>query len=156
MLIPKLKGPDGKIDEMKVLKRLDVYEDRLDQAEADLSTGGKTLEKCNRENSSLFNYYESRRAEIAAIVKFIELSIEQLRGEIYVKLTNANPRDMTERAKERLIDSNERVGSLCELLIEAKRVHDQYAGIVESFRGRGFRLKDITTLRVNEIHNDVL
>lgn len=157
MLIDGIKNKDGNINREGLFKILKSCRDELDQgAEPDVNMKGKSLELANRENSSLQHYYECRRIELNSILKWLDVIIDKHRAKVFQYLTEKNPRDLSDRAKEKYIDTNEGYMDLCELRIATLEVHDMYQSVVDAFRSRGFQLRNITELRVNQIQGDII
>jgi len=157
VLIDQIKNPDGSVNKNTILKAAKYFGELLENgAKKDLELRGKSLELANRENSSLQHYYEGFRVQLNCLLKYLEVIIERHRSKVFQHLTEKNSRDLSDKAKDRYIDGNDEYLSLFEAYIAVKEVHDNYASVVEAFRSRGFQLRNITELRINAIHDDVL
>ena len=156
MLNDDVKTKDGKPDLKKVRVFLQYVDEQLDGVEDKLSLKGKTLARAEMENSSHQCYYDSEKAKINSMIRWLELHIDKRRGDLYRYYTENHSRDLSERAKERFIDTDEEIFAMNETLIDLKEAFENYAAVVDAFRSRGFRLRDITELRVNQLQDDSL
>lgn len=157
MLIDLIKDKQGKLDKDKVFKLVKHYAEELEVTGAkDLNLKGKSLEAANMENSSFQHNYECTRVELYSVVKFIENVIEKHKSAVFLYLTEKNPRDLSDRAKDKYIDGNDELMLLNECLIAIKEVHSLYQSMVDAFKSRGFQLRNITELRIAQINQDVL
>ena len=157
MLKDLVKDKQGKLDKKKLLLVADQYIKEIEEnGEKELSLKGKSLEAANMENSSMQHYYECVRVELNSVVKYVEFVIEKHRGAVFLYLTEKNQRDLSDRGKEKYIDSNDELLELNECLIAIKEVHNKYQSIVDAFKNRGFQLRNITELRIAQLNQDVM
>lgn len=135
---------------------LEKFEKDIEKVFDVLTIEHKTLEQANRENASWHYFFASRKAELSTLVKYFEAEVESVRGNLFKTLTKTNQRDMSDRAKDKFIDSEEAYLTAYELYLEVKEVYDKYTSVVEAFVVRGYALNNITKARVAEVHNMVI
>ena len=136
-------------------KILEPYMSELEEKDEHLRIKGKVLEHANREQASWLSYYDERRIELSTYVKFFEMEIARVRSEA-LKGMESYPRELSDRAKEKYIDSNEKYLEVCENFLAVKELHGLYESAVESFKQRGFALRNITNLRVASLEDVVV
>lgn len=132
------------------------YEKAIVNISDELKVTGKTLEAALKEQASLPLYYEQRKAEIKAIVRFLESKVDEERGSLTRRYIENSSVRLTERAMNSYIDHEGSYQNINLLLIEAKQLLDTYDEISEAFSRRGFALRDVTAARINDVHNYVL
>lgn len=135
---------------------LENYNDDLKDAEKNLEIKGKSLEKASMENAMWKYYYAQRLVELGTLTKFFEQEVARVRGKIFRGLTEANQRDLGERAKEQYINNEPAYLRANELYLEVKELRDMYEAIVEGFITRGYSLNNITRARVAQLEDDLL
>lgn len=133
-----------------------AYEQELENARELIAIEHKTLEQANRENATWHYFYAVKKAELQALVKYFEAEVESVRGNLFKTLTKTNQRDLSDRAKDKFIDSEEAFLTINEVYLEVKEVYDKYSALVDAFVTRGYALNNITKARVAEVHNMVL
>lgn len=156
MLINQVRDKQGNLNKEKVFLLVDKFTKDLEDADADLDLKGKSIESANMENSSLMHYYECERIKLYSLGKSLEEIIKKNNKIIYHNLTEKNPRDLSETAKNKYIDGNDEILALSECLIAVKEVHGYYQSIVNAFNSRGFQLQTIVKARIEQLHRDVL
>ncbi len=132
------------------------YTDELKGAEQDIIIKGKSLEGANRENPSLYAYYDQRRVELKTLVEFMENQVQRTRGRLFRTFTENFKRELSDRAKDKYIDGEQAYLDVFEIYLEVKEIYDQYASIVEAIKFRGYSLNNITKARVANMENAIL
>ena len=140
-----------KTDLVNLPQVLEAYEAIANEAEKDIAIKGKTIEKSNVEQPSLFAYYDQKRVELKTIRDYIELLTEKQHGKSWMKLTENHSRELAARDKENYIKFDEKHIVYKELHLSAKHTHDQFESIVDAIRSRGYALNNITRLKCAEI-----
>lgn len=135
---------------------LAAYEDELEHAEQDLVIKGKSLEVANRENPSLYSYYDQRRMELKTLVDYMDNQVQRTRGRLFKTFTENFNRDLSDRAKDKYIDGEQAYLDIYEIYLEVKEIYNQYESIVEALKLRGYALKNITEIRVHNLENVIL
>lgn len=135
---------------------LGKYEDALNGYEDNLQIEGKNLEKANREQASWQSYYDQRKIELYALVKYFEARIAKVRGTYFKGYTENYSRELTDRAKDKYIDHEEGYLKEYEIYLEVKELYDRYDSVVESFKARGYALNNITKIRVASLEDVIV
>lgn len=158
MLIDSILDGDDKfkVDPRKLKRVLDSYDEDIHKAEDDLTTKGKNLEKLNRENASFQHYYESARVELSSLAKSIERLIDRRKSILFQHYTENLHRDLSDKAKERYMEQDQEYLALYDAYLRVRERHDILASVVEAFKSRGFQLRNITELRIAQLHDIVL
>jgi broad specificity phosphatase PhoE len=135
---------------------LATYDNELKNAEQELSIKGKSLEHANRDNPSLYVFYDQRRLELKTLVEFMENQVERTRGRLFRNFTENFNRDLSDRAKNEYINGEQAYLDIYEIYLEVRDLQQQYESVVEAFKLRGYALKNITEIRVAQLENVVL
>ena len=129
---------------------LTEYDNIINEAKDNIIIKGKTLETANRENPSWHGYYDTKRVELTILVKHMEAQVAKVRSELFRSLSDYNQREMSDNAKNKYIDSEERFLSMYGSLLEVKEVSDKMEAICKAFQTRGYALNNITKVVVAE------
>lgn len=132
------------------------YEKELPQVEMIIKIEGKTLEQANKENPSWQLYFDQKRVELKTIVDYLEIRVSRVRSKLFKQITESNPRDLSDRAKEKFIDSEQAYLNIQELYLEAKEIYAKYQSVVDGFTTRGYALNNITKARVADVQDMML
>lgn len=135
---------------------LQEYDQYLDDASNILSLKGKTIGNALQEQGSWPAFYDERRRELNTLVKFFDMKVAACRGELLKAYTENYSRELGERAKDKYIDNEPAYHSIYQLYLEVFELAEKYTAVVDAFKLRGFALRDISLLRVNEIENGLL
>lgn len=127
---------------------LDVYTEELRDANDKLKITGKKLETSNSENSAWLHYYDERKVELHALVKFFNLELDKVKGTLFKSYKENYSRSLTERDISKYIMQEPAVLDISALLIEVEEVYEQFASVVNAFTSRNYALTNITKLRV--------
>ena len=132
------------------------YMDDLDEAPGRLSIKGKNLEEALKEQGAWPILYANIKSELGILCKYMETEIDSIRSKSFIKYTEKHSRDLSDRAKDKYIDSEPEYLSYNELFLEVKELHEKSCAVVDAFTTRGFALRDITQIRINQLHTTVL
>lgn len=134
------------------------YEAGLDEEEikSRLNIKGKNLEGANAEHAGWQLYYDSRRADLHALVKYFEARTAAARGKLFRKYTETYNRELSDRQKDKYIDNDEQYLTQYEVYLEIKEVYEKYESVCEAFRSRGYSLNNITKIRVASLEDVVI
>lgn len=130
---------------------VEEYDAELEKARDIIPIKNKTLEIAQREQCSYYVYYDERRAEINALVKFMKAQVDKVRGELTRQYVERSSRELGERLLAKYIDAEPKYLTVYELLLEVEELYDKYTAVVEAFNKRGFALRDLTAARVAEV-----
>jgi len=127
---------------------LEVYAEALLEANERLKITGKKLEISNSENSAWLHYYDQRKVELNALVKFFKLEVEKTKGSLFKSYKENYSRQLTERDIGKYICNEPSYLLIMGLLIEVEEMYEQYQSVVNAFTSRNYTLTNITKLRV--------
>lgn len=130
---------------------LQKYEDEIAAAEDRIRIRGKPLGKANEEQPGWLVYYDSRRIEMKALVKFFEGRVTAVRGKLFRQYTESYSRDLSDRAKDKYIDHDKEYTDVYSVLIEVEELYEKLVAVVEAIKSRGFALRNLTELTVNQL-----
>jgi len=134
-------------------KILEVYDQKLNDASDHIKIAGKTLEASNKENSAWLYYYDQRRVELHALVKFFRGEETRVRGNLYKSYKENYKVALGERDIIRYIDSEPEYLKIHNLLIEVEEIYEMYKAVVEAFISRNYSLSAITKARIASLEN---
>lgn len=135
---------------------LTEYDLLLKDVEQNISLKGKTLEQANKEQASLLFFYDEKLRELLIIEDFMKAWVDKIRGQLFETIINRSGRDLSDRAINQIIDSKDEYLNAYELYLEIKELAEKFEAVVESYKQRGFSLRNITELRINQIHMETL
>lgn len=130
---------------------LTQYDDEISLADDRIRIKGKPLGKANEEQAGWLMYYEGRRVEVKALVKFFEGRVSAVRGKLFRQYTETYSRELSDRAKEKYIDHDKEYTDVYSVLIEVEEIYEKYVAVVDAIRNRGFALRNLTDLAVNQL-----
>lgn len=145
--IPDLGEKNAKLPAL-----LAEYESELDAIEERLRIKGKLLEVAQQEQCAWPMFYEARRVELKTLVKYFDDQVSKVRGTLVRRYTENYSRSLGERAMNSYIDADEAYLKMRELYLEVEELYEKYAAIADAFTKRGFALRDLTTAKVNQLH----
>lgn len=131
---------------------LEEYEGEIDLVEDRLRIKGKLIEEAQREQCSWPIFYEARRVELKTLVKYFDDQVSKVRGALVRRYTEEYSRSLGERAINSYIDADTSYLKMRELYLEVEELYEKYAAIADAFTKRGFALRDLTTAKVNQLH----
>lgn len=88
-----------------------------------------------------FGYCTSR---LRRIVKIAEARLAACRGKLYYELLHKEPRDVSDRALNSIVDGNDEVYEVTMDLIKIREYYEKFSDLVESYNQRGFALNNLT------------
>ena len=156
MDLSRMKG-DWETVKKAIPTLLIEYEDDIREADKRLSMSGKSGAQTQKEQCAWPVYYGMKKAEINKLLSFIEMRVEAVRSELYKTYNSVQAaRVLPDRTIEKYIDGEDKYLSIREMYLEVQELKDKYTVICESFTQRGFALRDWTTLKVNQLHDDLI
>lgn len=131
------------------------HADELDLASQRLALKGKMLEDALKEQGAWPIHYAYMKSELDSLAKYMALEVDRVRSEIFRRYETYS-RQLSDRTTDKYIDSDPEYLKYQELYLEVKELHDKASAVVDAFSTRGFALRDITAIRVNQLHTTVL
>lgn len=135
---------------------LSEYEKGLEEVEGRLIIKGKNLEAANAEHAAWQMYYDSRKADLHAVLKFFEAKTAAARGKLFKKYTEHYNRDLSDRQKDQYINNEETYLNQLEIYLEIKEIYEKYEAVCNAFKSRGYALNNITKIRVASLESVII
>lgn len=132
------------------------YDDHLIEAAGRLSIKGKIIEEALKEQAAWPVFYDEKRRELKTLVKFLDSRVNAVRGKLYRAYTEQYSRELSDRVKDKYIDNEAEYAKIYEVYLEIEELAEKYEAVVDAFKTRSFALRDITTLRINQMHTGTL
>lgn len=132
------------------------YEKDIVSISDNLAVKGKMLHAAQKDQAQWPFYYDERRAELKIVLKYIQLRVDKVRGELLVKYNENYSRALPERIMQQYIDKEDKYLAVAELHLEVEEIYLKYDAAVEAFNKRGFAMRDVTTALQHQVHDTVL
>jgi hypothetical protein len=132
------------------------YEQAFANITQDLAVKGKMLEVALREQASNSYYYESRKAELKVLLKYMDSQVAKVRGTLIRRYKENYSRDLGERQLNNYVDAETDYLTVYELYLECEELYEKYSAACDAFTKRGFALRDITNARCDSVHDSEL
>lgn len=145
-----------KPDLSNLIDILDRYEKAIEDLHEEVKLKGKPLSQANAENPSLMAYYDERRTELKSLVAFMEMRVEKIKGERWVKYTEGHPHALSTRDKDVYIKAEPEYLKCYQLLLCVQEMYSRYNVAVDAFIARGFSLRNITNARVAQVDSGLI
>jgi len=129
------------------------YNTELENARDFVRLKGRTLVEANRENASQYAFYDERRIELKTLVDYVDSQVQRVRGQLFRNFTEQYNREISDRAKDKYIDSEQAYLDIYEIYLEVKETYEQYCSVVEAFKLQGYALRNITEARIASVEN---
>lgn len=129
--------------------------DEIDLAPQRLSLKGKLLEEALKDQGAWPIHYAYQKSELDSLVKYIGMEVDRVRSEAFRRYESYS-RQLSDRTTDKYIDSDPEFLQYQELYLEVKELYEKVSAVVDAFTTRGFALRDITAIRVNQLHTTVL
>lgn len=132
---------------------VDEYERHIEEAEDRLRLKGKNLELANKEQPTWLVFYDQKKAEIEHVLKRMTILVESTRGKIYRQYKENFSRDLGEREINKYIDCDQEYLKVAELRLIIDELHEKLKAVRDAFVQRGYSLKNITDIRINQLES---
>jgi hypothetical protein len=133
------------------------YEEDIKLAGERLSMRGKSGAETQKEQCAWPAYYGMKKAEINKLLSYIEMRVEAVRSDLYKTYNSVQAaRVLPDRTIEKYIDGENAYLSIREMYLEVQELKDKMSAICDAFDRRGFALRDWTTLKVNQLQDDLI
>lgn len=114
------------------------------------------IEEALKEQAAWPIFYDEKRRELNTLVKYLDSKVNAVRGRLTRAYTENYSRELSDRLKDKYIDNEDEYLSMNEIYLEIYEIAEKYEAVVEAFKVRGFALRDITQLRIAQMHQGVL
>ena len=135
-----------------LIKHMDI----IDLAPERLSLRGKSLEDALKDQGAWPIVYASTKAELDAVCKYIDSEISRVRSVLVRQYVEEYSREISDRVREKYIDGDGEYLKYYHLYLEVKELYEKASAATDAFTTRGFALRDITLIRVNQLHTTAL
>lgn len=132
------------------------YEEDAALAESRIALKGKSLVAANQEQIGWVSYYDARKIELKALVKYVESRVASTRGRLYRQYTEVYSRELSDRMKDKYVDHDLEYTTINEVLIEVEELYEKFASITDALKIRGFALRNINDLVVHQLTDYIL
>lgn len=78
------------------------------------------------------------------IVKIAEARVAAARGKLYYILLKKEPRDISDRALNTIVDGDDEIYEVTMQVIKVREYYEKFSDLVESYNQRGFALNNLT------------
>lgn len=129
------------------------YEAEIDAAPERLTLKGKTLAEALKEQCSWPMFYEVRKAEVKTLLKYLDDQVQKVRGKRAKDYIENYSRAVGERVLQSFIDNEPEYLKAREVYLEVEELYEKYSAMDKAFDKRGFALRDMTTAKVNQLHD---
>jgi hypothetical protein len=137
-------------------KIVETYEGYLLDFQKNLIIKGKRLELANYEQATWMSYYDERRVELHAIVRYMEMQVEKIRGKLWRDYTENYSRELSPKDKDQYINNEKAFIDTTSLFLEIRELYEKFESVVESFKARGYALNNITRIRIADMGDYVV
>ena len=122
-------------------------------AKKDISLDGKNIAVANVEQPSLISYYDELKSELKHLVDYSDLLLKKKKGELYKQILESLSKSLTDRALDKLVDSDDEYITLYRKHLDIKELYDKLYNIVNAFTQRSYSLNNLVRIYENELHN---
>jgi len=105
---------------------------------------GRTLAEGLATQATERQFFGHCTSLLRRIVKIAEARLAASRGKLYQKLRNEDPRDISDRALNSIVDGNDEVYEVTMEVIKIREYYERFSDLVESYNQRGFALNNLT------------
>lgn len=132
------------------------FDEHLLLATERLAVKGKIIEEALKEQAAWPIFYDQKLRELKTLLKYLDSRVAYVRGKLTRQYNENYSRELSERTRDKYIDNEDEYMSINELYLEIYELTEKYEAVVDAFKVRGFALRDITQLRINQIHTGTL
>jgi hypothetical protein len=126
------------------------FKAELKDAEKNVELKGKRIVDANIEHVGWYAYYDSIRVELRTIVEYVDIERQHIKSKIFKKYKENYSVQLGQREIDVYIAKEVEILNINNLYLEIYEVYERSVSIVESFRVRGYNLKNITQIICSE------
>ncbi len=130
---------------------LNEFNKFIEQTRSKLKISGKTLLAVSSEQPELLFECLSKRAELKQILKTLELQVNRVRSNLFRQYTENMDIALSDRAKEKYIDSEQQYIDISHQYNSIFEVYEQIDALCQAFIARGYTIKNIIELKLNAL-----
>lgn len=113
-----------------------------------LELKGKNITVANAEHVGWYSYYDTVRIEVRKILDYVSCECDAVKGRLWKKYKEKHSRDLGTRDIEMYIKADPEFLAMQCKVREIEELYDKCGSIVESFKTRGYNLKNLTQLKI--------
>lgn len=132
------------------------YDNILEDAKDDLAISNKTLMQCNSEQPILFAKYNKHHQEIKSLLNVIEIRLEKKKGDLWKKFRETSNVALSTTDLTHWIEGDTQYNKIKIYHAMVVDVVNNMAALMKAFEQRGYVLRNLTDLRVHELHMYVI
>jgi len=140
----------------QILIFINTYNNMLAEGYVDLELKSKTIGHANREQPSFLSFYDEKRIEVYSLYQYVEMEIHRFKGQLWKDMTVSNNYDLTKIDKDQFINSNIEYLELRRIFLSVSELYQKYESVVNSFKQRGYSLKNITDLKIHALEDSII
>lgn len=133
--------------DLKVLDSvIELYQNDLMEADDIIKLKGKQIDFANVEHSGWANYYHQKGVEVKNIRDYVEMKLDEVQGQLWMKYTEHYDRQLAQKDIERYIKQHAEYLDMYEKYLKVNELWGQFERVRESFKTRGYNLNNLTKL----------
>jgi hypothetical protein len=125
---------------------IELYQNDLIEADDIIKLKGKQIDFANVEHSGWANYYHQKGVEVKNIKDYVEMKLDEVQGQLWMKYTEHYDRQLAQKDIERYIKQNQEYLDMYEKYLKVNELWGQFERVRESFKTRGYNLNNLTKL----------
>ena len=125
----------------------------IKNAKDDISLDKKNISVAIVQQASLVAYYDEIKAELKHLMDYSELLIKRKKGEIYKDILTTLAKSMTDRALDKLVESDDDYLETYRRYLDIKELYDKTSGVVNALIQRSYSLNNLVKIDENELQN---
>lgn len=129
------------------------YADECDKVGDIIQIPVNELKKANREQASWQLYYDEKKSELHALLKYMDMKVATTKSKLYVSYTQTHDRDLTEAGKKVYIEGEPAYLNMYQLMLEVKEMYEKYLAISSAFQSRGYAINNLTKLAIATVED---
>lgn len=139
-----------------ILQKLEKYKRDAQEYKSHLDLNAKLFGEANKEQSAYYAYYDERRVELSRLYQQTESIVDRVKAKLWVIFQKNNQYSANKTDLEYEVKANNDYHEFYKIQLEVEETYKLYLSIVKSFEQRGYVLRNLTEIRVNNLENDVL
>lgn len=125
---------------------IELYQNDLIEADEIIKLKGKQIDFANVEHSGWANYYHQKGVEVKNIRDYVEMKLDEVQGQLWMKYVEHYDRQLAQKDIERYIKQNQEYLDMYEKYLKVNELWGQFERVRESFKTRGYNLNNLTKL----------
>lgn len=134
----------------------EYYEAELEDARKDLNLKGKRIEDIQKRLPGMAEYRFNQLQELEAILKYLNLKLDRVKGKAYRNYMEKYDRALTSRDADKYADSDDSVLEVALLVNQVALLRNKYLGISKGIEYLHFQIGNISKLRIAGIEDATL